>query len=61
MKLPDFFKFEPLNETKRKMGISADVVGTLEVKVGLPRLTLAEIVKLTGLKWSPILGPPVKV
>jgi hypothetical protein len=28
MKLPDFFKFAPLNELKRRMGLAADTFGT---------------------------------
>jgi hypothetical protein len=41
MKLVDFFKFEPLNTLKNRMGIPTDVYGSIAFEVEPGRLTLA--------------------
>jgi hypothetical protein len=53
MKLPDFFKFEPLNGLRRRMGIQDDVYGSFPVDIvpvekGRPGLTDAERKILAG-------------
>jgi hypothetical protein len=45
MKLPDFFKFEPLNKLKERMGIAADVYGPFTPNIEPARLI--EIERLT--------------
>jgi hypothetical protein len=49
MKLPDFFKFEPLNDVKRKMRIPPEVYGSFGVRVeSSSRLTETELNLLTS-------------
>jgi hypothetical protein len=46
MKLPDFYKFAPLNELRARMGIPQDVYGTLTVAISAARLTPDELGRL---------------
>ena len=48
MKLPDFFKFEPLIRLKRQMEIPDDVYGSLSVDGEPGRLTVEELDRLTS-------------
>jgi hypothetical protein len=56
MKLPDFFKFQPLIDLKIRMGIPPDMKGGLTVEVAPPRLSEVELERLLstdGLDISP--------
>jgi hypothetical protein len=46
MKLPDFYKFAPLNDLRTRMGIPQDVYGTLTVTISAARLTPDELGRL---------------
>jgi hypothetical protein len=46
MKLPDFYKFAPLNDLRARMGIPQDVYGTLSVTISAARLTPDELRRL---------------
>lgn len=46
MKLPDFYKFAPLNDLRARMGIPQDVFGTLTVAISAARLTPEELGRL---------------
>ncbi len=48
MKLPDFYKFEPLNRLRNQMGIADDHYGSFSPKVDNSRLTVEELDRLTG-------------
>lgn len=48
MKLPDFLKFEPLNDLKSRMGIPSDLYGSFSVEIDPGRLTAKELDLLTG-------------
>src|SRR6266702_5808661 len=46
MKLPDFYKFAPLNDLRSRMGIPPNVYGTLAVAISAARLTPDELDRL---------------
>ena len=46
MKLPDFFRFEPLNRLKSQMGIGHDIYGKFSVTIDPGRLTSEELERL---------------
>jgi hypothetical protein len=48
MKLPDFFKFEPLNRLRSRMGIADGQYGSFSAEIDASRLTLDELDRLTG-------------
>jgi len=48
MKLPDFFKFEPLNRLRSQMGIPDDQYGSFSLEIDPGRLTSEELDRLTG-------------
>jgi len=46
MKLPDFYKFAPLNDLRARMGIPQDVYGTLSIAISAAKLTPEELDRL---------------
>jgi hypothetical protein len=46
MKLPDFYKFAPLNDLRARMGIPEGVYGSLSVVISAPKLTPEELRRL---------------
>jgi hypothetical protein len=46
MKLPDFYKFTPLNDLRARMGIPQNVYGTLTVAISVAKLTPEELDRL---------------
>jgi hypothetical protein len=46
MKLPDFYKFAPLNDLRARMGIAKDVYGTLTITISAAKLTPDELRRL---------------
>jgi hypothetical protein len=47
MKLPDFYKFQPLNDLRARMGIPPNVYGSLTVAISASRLTPEELDRLS--------------
>jgi hypothetical protein len=46
MKLPDFYKFAPLNDLRARMGIPPNVYGTLALTISAAKLTPDELDRL---------------